>query len=128
MILSVSVAAGRAAKYAALVSALRIQIPLQLLRCRRALDPFSRHFRFGSPKNRVQHHLPKILVTPVLVKMRAGETEASPAVRPLTGPGDMLRFAAIYGFAHRRIALVGTVPSAHGAFGRNGGQNEIGRA
>src|SRR5438105_12384333 len=48
------------------------------------------------PQQRIQDDLAEIFVAPVPVEMRAGETEAAPAVRPLNRPREHL-FASVCG-------------------------------
>src|ERR1051326_8121322 len=100
-----------------------IEILFQFFFCHGALNSIGRYFGFSSPKDCVQHELPKIIIAPVFVEVRAGEAKAASAVGTLGGPGDVLKLAAFDGFADLGIALVRTIAAAHCAFGRNGREN-----
>src|SRR5262249_31907546 len=64
--------------------------------------------------NRVEHDFAEIVVGPVAMEMRTGETEAPSAIRARRGPGDMRGFAAGDELAHGGVAFMRTVLAAGG--------------
>ena len=90
-----------------LLSALRVEILLQVFFGDCAFHAIRRHFGVRRPQQRIQDDLAEVFVAPVLVKMRAGETEAAPAVRPFDRPGEDL-LASAGGPVNRRSRVCWT--------------------
>src|SRR6266540_3917193 len=63
-----------------------IEVLLQVVVGHRTFNAVRGHFDVGCPKQRVQDDLAEVFVAPVLVEVRAGETEAASAVGPLDCP------------------------------------------
>ena len=99
-----------------LVSPFRVQVLLELFRAHLAVYPVRWDLRFGGPHNGIQHQLAEIVVAPVLVKMRPGETKTAATVIPFADPGDSLRFAAFHRRPDRGVALMWAIPPAHRTF------------
>ena len=68
------------------------------------LHAIGRNGCFRSPKDRVEHQLPLIVVGPALVKMAAGEAKATTAAGSLCCPRDVLRDLVRYILADIGIA------------------------
>ena len=84
----------------------RVEVRIEFVRRHCAWDTFGWHLDLSAPKDRVQHNFSEVVVTPVLVKVAAGETEAAPAVRTLDRPHDVLGLTGVsldFGVATMRI-------------------------
>src|SRR5438128_271003 len=64
----------------------RIEVFLRVVVGHRAFNAIRGHFDASRPQKSIEDDLAEVLVAPVLVEVRAGETEAASAVGPLDRP------------------------------------------
>ena len=71
-----------------------------------------RNFDVGGPENGVEHDFAKIVVSPTVVIVRAGETESASTAWSLIRPCDMLPFTGCDGFANGWVSAASAILAA----------------
>src|SRR5262245_27999905 len=80
---------------ASLLPGLVVEIGGQIFSSDLVVDAFRRNVDFGDPQQGVQHDLSLVRISPVRVRVAAGEAEASAAVGTLVGPHHRFCLAAV---------------------------------